>query len=137
MFFLLKKKFTKSLFLQSVHPLLFILSWGWLNGGHWGAYVPGLFINYFSWNFLKRKYLEFWTRYNYVTLAALGAAISINGLLVFWALIFPQINFPEWWGNPASQPGCIGKFTNADCALFKIDPARGYFGPDPGNFVPK
>lgn len=130
----LKKAFPRSEILQSAHPLLLLLSFSWLNGGHWGAYVPGLFINYFSWNFLKRKYLEFWTRYNYVVLAALGAAISINALIVFFALVFPGVSFPDWWGTTGGTPGCIGTWTNADCALYKIDPARGFFGPDPGNF---
>lgn len=128
----LKKAFPRSEILQSSHPLLLLLSFAWTTG-HWGAYIPGMFINYFSWNYLKRKYLEFWTRYNYVVLAALGAAISINALIVFFALVFPGINFPDWWGTVGGTPGCIGNWDNS-CALYKIDPARGFFGPDPGNF---
>ncbi|BEJ00942.1 hypothetical protein CcaverHIS631_0507990 [Cutaneotrichosporon cavernicola] len=131
--FFLKKRFPRSEILQSTHPLLATLAFAW--GGSWGTYVPGMFINYFSWSFLKRKYLEFWTRYNYVIIAALGASISINALITFFALVFPGIAFPTWWGNPDSQPGCIGNWTNAACGLYKIDPARGFFGPEPGNFI--
>jgi hypothetical protein len=58
--YFLKKRFKKSELLQSCHPLLLILSFAW--GGPWGNIIPGMFINYFSWNFLKRKYLEFWNR---------------------------------------------------------------------------
>jgi hypothetical protein len=61
-FFLLKKKFNKSRILQSTHPLLLTLAFSWAGGGGWGLYLPGMFINYFSWNFLKSKYLAFWNR---------------------------------------------------------------------------
>ncbi|KAL1411767.1 hypothetical protein Q8F55_002734 [Vanrija albida] len=131
--FFLKKRFPRNTILQSSHPLLLILSFSWVSGGSWGSYVPGLFINLFSWNFLKKRYLEFWSRYNYVTLAALGTAISINAFLVFFALVFPGVEFPAWWGNGGGTPGCIGNWTNADCARYKIG-SKGYFGPDPGNF---
>lgn len=130
--FFLKKKFKRSEFLQSCHPLLLILSFSWVSGQTWGVYVPGMFINYFSWNYLKGKYLEFWSRYNYVTLAALSSAISINALITFFALVFPGVSFPDWWGNSGGQPGCIGDWSD-ECRLFKI-PEVGYFGPAPGNY---
>lgn len=133
-FFLMKKRFPRSALLQATHPLLFVLSFGWVSAASWGNYVPGLFLNWFSWNYLKRKYLEFWNRYNYVTLAALSAAISVNALIVFFALVFPGVTFPSWWGNPADgQPACIGAWTD-ECRL-KPMPAKGYFGADPGSFT--
>lgn len=105
----------------------------WLTlSGHWGSYFPGVVINWFSWNFLKVHYLEFWSRYNYVTLGAISSAMPINAVLTFFALTFPGVKFPAWWGNTGGTPGCIGNWTNADCAPFKIDPAVGYFGPPPG-----
>jgi hypothetical protein len=131
--FYLKKIWKRSSFLQGAHPLLLCLSMGWTTGAAWGLYIPGLFINYFSWIYLKSKFLAFWNRYNYVTLAALSCAISINALIVFFALVFPGISFPDWWGTTGGAPGCIGDWSD-ECRLFKI-PARGYFGPEKGQLA--
>lgn len=132
--YFIKKRFPRSKLLQGTHPLLLLLALSWIVGVSLGTYVPIIAIAYFSWNYLKPRYLEFWTRYNYVTLAALSTAISFNALITFFALVFPGVEFPNWWGTDGGTPGCIGDWTNEACAPFKIG-ERGYFGPELGHLT--
>ncbi|KAG0063554.1 hypothetical protein BGZ92_005958, partial [Podila epicladia] len=43
---------------------------------------------------------SWWSRYNYLTSAALDSGVAIAGLVIFFALQNNKINFPYWWGNP-------------------------------------
>jgi hypothetical protein len=36
---------------------------------------------------------------NYITSAALDAGLAISTIVIFFALLFPQVSPPAWWGN--------------------------------------
>ncbi|KAF9134049.1 hypothetical protein BGW39_008268 [Mortierella sp. 14UC] len=64
-------------------------------------YTNGLFVG-FIFAFLLRRYrYNWWSRYNYLTSAALDTGVAIAGLIIFFALQSWDIEFPTWWGNPA------------------------------------
>ncbi|KAF8928404.1 hypothetical protein BGZ47_001656 [Haplosporangium gracile] len=88
---------------------------GWLKLVHWPVllaatsnmppalpyfYTNGLFLG-FVFAFLLRRYrYNWWSRYNYLTSAALDTGVAISGLIIFFALQAWDISFPTWWGNP-------------------------------------
>ncbi|KAG0285530.1 hypothetical protein BGZ97_007760 [Linnemannia gamsii] len=64
-------------------------------------YTNGLFLG-FIFAFLLRRYrYDWWSRYNYLTSAALDTGVAISGLLIFFAVQSWDGAFPAWWGNPA------------------------------------
>ncbi|KAG0051965.1 hypothetical protein BGZ83_003103 [Gryganskiella cystojenkinii] len=63
-------------------------------------YTNGLFIG-FIFAFLLRRYrYNWWSRYNYLTSAALDTGVAICGLVIFFAIQSWGGEMPNWWGNP-------------------------------------
>ncbi|KAI1314461.1 hypothetical protein EDD11_002163 [Mortierella claussenii] len=63
-------------------------------------YTNGLFIG-FIFAFLLRRYRHnWWTRYNYLTSAALDSGVALCGLIIFFAVQSWEGKMPYWWGNP-------------------------------------
>ncbi|KAL9070772.1 MAG: hypothetical protein Q9157_005697 [Trypethelium eluteriae] len=65
-------------------PLIY-LSWGMVG---------------FIFNKLIRTYRKgWWLKYNYITSAALDSGLALSTIIIFFALLLPQVNPPSWWGN--------------------------------------
>lgn len=123
-------KYTKQNFWKYINwPLIFV-----------GTYnvPPATGINYSSWalvNFLfnswvKRKFFDWWTKYNYVLAAALDTGLALSGIIIFFCVSYPGAVFPDWWGNTV--------YLNTDDGLgvpYKEMPASGYFGPPNGTWT--
>ncbi|KAG9321732.1 hypothetical protein KVV02_005078 [Mortierella alpina] len=63
-------------------------------------YTNGLFVG-FIFSFVLRRYrYKWWSRYNYLTSAALDTGLVLSGLVIFFAIQSQNANFPFWWGNP-------------------------------------
>lgn len=88
---------------------------------------PVVIITCFSWLYIKKRYLAFWSKYNYVLAAAWMAGIAIAAIVIFFALEIPDVSI-DWWGNNAPFEGCEGKA----CPRLEV-PDIGYFGPAPGS----
>ncbi|KAK9258613.1 OPT oligopeptide transporter protein-domain-containing protein [Lipomyces tetrasporus] len=91
--------------LKYAHPVLIISG-----VNRWGAtynlahYTPGLWAG-FAFNFyLKRHYLGWWTKYNYVLTSALSAGVAFSGMFIFLTLQYTSTQF-VWWGNTINQQG--------------------------------
>ncbi|KAJ3526040.1 hypothetical protein NM688_g8312 [Phlebia brevispora] len=78
------------------------------------AYVPpATGINYSSWilvgfifqYWIRRRHLGWWTKFNYVTSAALDIGTLISLLFIFFTLQFPKGGRIQvhWWGNDVWQ----------------------------------
>jgi len=119
--------FPRARFLRSFHPVMFAI--GPLNWAPYNlAYLyPGWLITFFSWHIIKRRYLEFWGRYNFVLSASWTAAIAISAIVIFFGLAIPKKDI-DWWGNTVPGIGCSG-----GCPRLDI-PEKGYFGAAPGTF---
>ena len=127
------KKWPKNTLLRHFHPVVFFHG-----GASWSPYsmcygLTALPLSAISWFWLKKRYLEFWSRYNYIIAAALTGATAISGFIQFWAVQYPGVEL-DWWGNTVSGEGCEGKacprLTAAD-----FPNGKPYFGPDPGSFL--
>ncbi|ORX62722.1 OPT family small oligopeptide transporter [Hesseltinella vesiculosa] len=62
-------------------------------------FVVGFIFNYF----IKRRYVAWWKKYNYVLSAALDSGVAVAAIVIFFAFHYSDINFPEWWGNSSDS----------------------------------
>ncbi|KAK3833808.1 MAG: OPT family small oligopeptide transporter [Linnemannia elongata] len=104
----------------------------WLKSVHWPVllaatsnmppalpymYSNGLFIG-FIFAFLLRRYrYDWWSRYNYLTSAALDAGVAVAGLMIFFAIQSWNGAFPFWWGNPDDKNPDANAGALDHCAL--------------------
>lgn len=128
-FYFIQKK-TRKAWLRQLHPIALFygaLTWSPYNISYIWPSVP---IAWISWVYLKRKYLGFWSKYNFVLSAAFSSAIAVAGVIIFFTLQWNQIEL-DWWGNSVvNQTGCEG----FACTLYKVDKGE-YFGPRLGEFT--
>ncbi|EGX93023.1 Oligopeptide transporter OPT superfamily [Cordyceps militaris CM01] len=70
----------------------------------WGA-VP---VAWFSWIYIRSRYLAFWSKYNFVLSASLSAAIAISAIVMIFSVQWAEKEI-EWWGNSQASVGCEKK----------------------------
>ncbi|KAJ7872773.1 OPT-domain-containing protein [Mycena olivaceomarginata] len=105
-----------------------------LSGGLiWAPYSlanvwPAVPIGYLFNVFIKRRYLAWWSKYNYITTAAFSAAIAICGIVIFFGIEWPGVEI-DWRGNTRPFEGC----DLMQCPRLPL-PDQGFFGPGPGEF---
>ncbi|KAF2141064.1 uncharacterized protein K452DRAFT_327313 [Aplosporella prunicola CBS 121167] len=69
-------------------PLIY-LSWG----------IVGFVFN----KLIRSRFRPWWLRYNYITSAALDSGLALSTIVIFFALLLPQVDPPNWWGNRVVQ----------------------------------
>ncbi|KAK4688058.1 hypothetical protein P7C73_g2058, partial [Tremellales sp. Uapishka_1] len=124
----LQKAFPRKQWLRQVHPVMICaggLLWSPYN---FANYWPVVILTYISWIYVKRRYLAFWAKYNYVLAAAWMTGIAISAIIIFFGLEIPAVSI-DWWGNNVSYEGCEGA---GGCPRLAV-PDVGYFGPAPGS----
>ncbi|KAK8430914.1 OPT oligopeptide transporter protein-domain-containing protein [Phyllosticta citricarpa] len=103
--------------------------WALYNLSYYWPHVP---IAWLSMVYLKTRFMGFWSKYNYVTSAALSAGVVISAIVIFFALQYPGVALPDsWWGNHVSCEGCENP--RSPCVLKPLGPG-GTFGPQLGEF---
>lgn len=95
-------------------------------------YTCGLYMSYIFMYYIKKHYLLWWEKYNYILTSALSAGVAFSALLIFFTV---QYNSPllEWWGNSLHQQGIEGASTEPAWLSAKNAP-EGYIGLRKGNF---
>lgn len=68
---------------------------------------PAVPVAWFSWHYLRHRYLALWAKYNFVLSAALSAAMAISAVLMFFSVSWTETNV-VWWGNTQPYEGCEG-----------------------------
>ncbi|SPO00603.1 related to sexual differentiation process protein [Cephalotrichum gorgonifer] len=123
-------KWPRSRIIRNAHPVVMLM--GALNWAPYNlAYIwPAVPVSAFSWLFLKKRFVGFWSKYNYATSAALSCAIAISGITMFFSLQIFDIK-PMWWGNTVVSQGCDG---TGGCVLKTLSEGE-YFGPRIGEFA--
>ncbi|KAK9455001.1 OPT oligopeptide transporter protein-domain-containing protein [Dipodascopsis uninucleata] len=86
-------------------------------------YTPGFYMAFVFNYYIRRRYLDWWSKYNYILQSAITAGVAFCGILIFFALQYHPKSL-IWWGNTVSSAGIDGKGT---AALVDI-PSEGYFG---------
>ncbi|KAJ6509641.1 OPT-domain-containing protein [Mycena vulgaris] len=124
-FFFLRKRFKV---FEYIHlPVL-------LTGGLiWAPYNlaniwPAIPVAYLFNVYIKKRYIAWWCKYNYITTTAFSSAIAISGVVIFFAVQWFKVQI-VWSGNTRPFQGCDG----AGCTRLAI-PDSGFFGPGPGEF---
>ncbi|KAF2202425.1 small oligopeptide transporter [Delitschia confertaspora ATCC 74209] len=57
--------------------------------------IVGLVFNFW----IRRRWGGWWRTYNYVTAAALDSGLILGTVVVFFAIVLPGVEIPQWWGN--------------------------------------
>ncbi|KAJ5852249.1 uncharacterized protein N7529_011634 [Penicillium soppii] len=57
----------------------------------------GLIFNYW----IRRRWSGWWHTYNYITAAGLDSGLILSTIVIFFAIILPNVSIPQWWGNAA------------------------------------
>lgn len=120
---LLNRKFPHWAWTRQIHPVALMyggIVWAPYNMSYIWPSVP---IAYFSWIYLKSRYVGLWSKYNFVLSAAWSCGIAIAGIIIFFGLQYRETEF-KWWGNTVSDSGC----EHDACTLYDIDPPQ-FFGP--------
>ncbi|KAF9204914.1 hypothetical protein BGZ49_004710 [Haplosporangium sp. Z 27] len=100
-FWLLIKKFPNVSWLKYVHWPVLLAATSNIPPALPYMYTNGLAIG-FVFSFLLRRYrYDWWSRYNYVTSAALDSGVAVSGMVIFFAIQSWDGQMPAWWGNPA------------------------------------
>lgn len=124
----LATKYTKQSWTRQIHPVALFyggLIWAPYNLSYLWPAVP---IGWFSWVFLKRRYVGFWSKYNFVLSASFSAAIAVAAIIIFFCFQWHDVEL-NWWGNNIPDKGCEGD----PCLLHTLRPGE-YFGPRIGEF---
>ncbi|KAG5753410.1 hypothetical protein H9Q70_003974 [Fusarium xylarioides] len=113
---------------RQIHPVAIMyggIVWAPYNMSYVWPSVP---IAYFSWIYLKSRYLGLWSKYNFVLSAAWSCGIAIAGIIIFFSLQLEGTEF-NWWGNTVGYVGC----EDDACPLQPLE-GTDYFGPREGEF---
>ncbi|KAJ5396454.1 hypothetical protein N7509_004567 [Penicillium cosmopolitanum] len=70
---------------------------------------PATPLSYFSWAmfglifnyWIHRRWRGWWHTYNYITAAGLDTGLILSTIVIFFAITFPGVTLPNWWGNTA------------------------------------
>ncbi|KAI3406700.2 OPT6 [Candida oxycetoniae] len=70
-------------------------------------FTSGLYLSFIFMYSIKKHYLLWWEKYNYILTSALSAGVAFSALLIFFTV---QYNSHElkWWGNSVSRQGIEG-----------------------------
>lgn len=92
-----------------------------------GVYLSILFMIY-----LKKNYLAWWEKYNYITTGGLTSGLALSSIILFFAVQYHEKDV-NWWGNSVVSWGIEGGLGQQTLK----DPSTapdGYFGPRKGHF---
>ncbi|CCO37541.1 Sexual differentiation process protein isp4 [Rhizoctonia solani AG-1 IB] len=127
-FFFLAKRFPNNKVIRGIHAPIFLaggLNWAPYNLSHtW----PAVVIGYIFQVHIRKRYIGWWQKYNYVLTSALTCGVAIAAIVTFFALQWSGIEI-DWRGNSIVGEGCDG----TGCPLLPV-PEKGYWGPGPGEF---
>lgn len=89
-------------------------------------YTPGLIVSYFFMHVIRKKYLGWWSKYNYILSGGLNAGIAFSSVIIFFAVQYHD-KLIDWWGNNVPYAGLDAE------GLPRLNVTEsapdGYFGP--------
>ncbi|EQK98568.1 Oligopeptide transporter OPT superfamily [Ophiocordyceps sinensis CO18] len=103
----LRKAWPSSRALRQVHAVALI------SGAlHWAPYsfsyaFPAVPVAWFSWIYIRGRYLAFWSKYNFVLSAALSAGVGVSAIVIFFTVQLAGLEV-NWWANTQPTQGCEG-----------------------------
>ncbi|KAK9464670.1 OPT oligopeptide transporter protein-domain-containing protein [Lipomyces arxii] len=126
-FFFLRGRYIR--YLRQVHPVIIISGFTTFGAGYnLSYYTPGMYLSFIFMYYIRRHYLAWWTKYNYILSSGLSAGMAFSGILIFFALQYTNKTL-VWWGSTVSQAGVDGQ----GVATLLDAPTEG-FGPPIGSW---
>jgi OPT family oligopeptide transporter len=127
--YFLAKRFPHNKIIRGIHTPAFLaggLNWAPLNLSHAWPAVP---VAWLFQVYIRKHYLAWWQKYNYILSTAFDCGIAIAGLVTFFGLQWPEI-YISWWGNDVTAEGADAY---PGAPLLPV-PDKGYWGPGPGEY---
>ncbi|ODQ66356.1 OPT-domain-containing protein [Nadsonia fulvescens var. elongata DSM 6958] len=127
--FYARKFFPKQL--KYFNPIVFV--GGMLN---WAPYnltylTTGLYASIFFMYYIRRRYVGWWEKYNYLISAGMAAGVAFSAVIIFFSVQYHPKSV-SWWGNDVSYAGVDGGVGRQ--VLISDLPEAGYFGPTKGSW---
>ncbi|KIY65641.1 OPT-domain-containing protein [Cylindrobasidium torrendii FP15055 ss-10] len=91
---------------------------------------PAVPLSYAFNVFIKKRYLGWWSKYNYVMASAIACAIAISAIIQFFAVQYKSVDI-DWVGNTVPYAGCDGG--GKGCTYLTLEKGQ-HFGPGVGEF---
>ncbi|ODQ82656.1 hypothetical protein BABINDRAFT_5591, partial [Babjeviella inositovora NRRL Y-12698] len=95
-------------------------------------YTGGLYLSYAFMYHIKRRYSDWWEKYNYVLTSGLSAGVAFSSIIIFFAVQYHAKNV-DWWGNNVPYAGVDGG-NGQQSRLNASALPNGYFGLAPGSY---
>ncbi|EDK46392.1 conserved hypothetical protein [Lodderomyces elongisporus NRRL YB-4239] len=95
-------------------------------------FTGGLYLSYIFMYQIKKNYLLWWEKYNYILTSALSAGVAFSSLLIFFTVQYHPREL-KWWGNLVSQQGIEGGYLPDIWKDVSTAP-DGYIGLRKGNY---
>lgn len=95
-------------------------------------YTGGLYLSYIFMYYIKKRYLLWWEKYNYILTSALSAGVAFSALLIFFLVQYNGESL-DWWGNRLSDMGIEGAATRP-AWKHATEAPEGYVGLRKGSF---
>ncbi|CAH6719717.1 oligopeptide transporter 2 [[Candida] jaroonii] len=95
-------------------------------------YTMGLYFSAFFMQYLRKNYLTWWSKYNYVLSGAMDAGVAFSSVIIFFAVFYHDKSI-SWWGNNVSYLGVEGGY-GQQARLNVSTLEKGYFGLDPTDY---
>ncbi|KAK9258909.1 OPT oligopeptide transporter protein-domain-containing protein [Lipomyces tetrasporus] len=92
--------------------------------------TPGFYLSIIFMYFIRRRYLAWWEKYNYVLSSALDTGVAFSAIIIFFAVNYHPKKL-NWWGNTVSYAGVDG---GVGQQVLLAVPEVGYFGPESGHY---
>ena len=89
-------------------------------------YWPSLAFSYIFNFFIKRRYLAWWEKYNFILSAGLNTGTAFSAVIIFFAVQYHAKNV-DWWGNNVMYAGSDGGYPGFQSTLKDIASLPGGF----------
>ncbi|CCH42862.1 Oligopeptide transporter [Wickerhamomyces ciferrii] len=130
--FIAIRKFAPNLLPNNFEPSVFITGLLHYAPRNMSYIIPTMYLAFGFTFYIKRRYIAWFEKYNYVLSAALDAGVAFSAVIIFFAVQYhPKVI--SWWGNNVVNLGIEGG--DGQTTLYNItETERGYFGPERGHF---
>ncbi|ODV63163.1 Opt2p [Ascoidea rubescens DSM 1968] len=128
-FFILVKRFLPRYFPNIIQPTLIMGGFIQVFAPYNLMYViPGIYLSFTFMYYIKKHYLAWFEKYNYVLVSSFDAGVAFSALIMFFAVQYHNINV-NWWGNLISFEGVDGG-VGRQSLLDVASTTKKYFGYD-------
>ncbi|KAM4067652.1 OPT oligopeptide transporter protein [Hirsutella rhossiliensis] len=118
----LKKMWPNSRALRQIHVVAAIagsLQWAPYSFSYAWPAVP---VAWFSWIYIRGRYLALWSKYNFVLSASFSAGVAISAIIMLFSVQWAGIKI-EWWGNTQPFQGC----EETACTVYALAEGERFF----------